>query len=180
MLTIIFFDINKELINEYEKIIDCDTIDLMFVVSDVETLMRQYKFDLIVSPANSFGSMKGGIDKIYKDIFPGIELTVSSTINKLKLAQSNIGYYIPVGRNIIVPTNHRVCKYLIVAPTMFTPRNIRKTNNIYLAFYGILKKYYNKNVVIACPGLGTGVGTMTPRESAIQIARAMNDYCNNN
>jgi O-acetyl-ADP-ribose deacetylase (regulator of RNase III) len=180
MLTLIFFDINNDLIKKYKEIINSKKINLLFVVSDVESLLNKYKFNAIISPANSLGNMNGGIDKVYKKIFPSVEQLVIDKKDKLKMAKSGIGYYIPVGQNIIVAVNHKSCQYVIVAPTMFTPRNIEGTNNIYLAFYGILQKYYDKDIIIACPGLGTGVGGMNQAESATQIMNAINDFCDNN
>jgi O-acetyl-ADP-ribose deacetylase (regulator of RNase III) len=179
-MKIIFFDMNKELVAVYQKIITAVKLDMVFITSDVNALLKKYKFDAIISPANSFGKMTGGIDKIYKDIFQDIEKKVKNNINTGKLAMSNIGPYLPVGQNIVIETGLSNCNYMIIMPTMFLPKDINGTQNVYLAFYGLLQKYYGKNLLIACPGLGTGIGALSPTESATQILQAINDYLNNN
>ena len=179
MLTFIFFDTNADLIKEYKKIIKSKKINILFVIKDINSLLVN-RFDAIISPGNSLCNMNGGIDKVYKKIFPGIEQSLIKLCNSLQLAKSGIGYYIPVGRNIKVPVDHKSCKYIIYAPTMFTPKDINDTNNIYIAFYGILENYYAENIIIVCPGLGTGIGGMSPFESATQIMSAIDDYCYNN
>jgi O-acetyl-ADP-ribose deacetylase (regulator of RNase III) len=180
MVTFVFFDKDEELIEEYMHVIKSSKVKTSFIVDDIESLLRKYKFDAIISPANSFGCMSGGIDRTYRSIFPNIERKLILHINQLKLARSNIGYYVPVGNNVIVGTGHRRCDYMIAAPTMFSPRVITGTYNVYLAFYGILQKYYHRDMVIGCPGLGTGIGGLSNADSAIQIMKAIDDYSYNN
>jgi O-acetyl-ADP-ribose deacetylase (regulator of RNase III) len=176
MLIIAFFDTNKELIKTYQQIIKSDKVKLFFINDNVESMLKTYKFDAIVSPANSFGNMNGGIDRVYKKIFNNVEKDLTGEINKLKLAESGIGYYIPIGKNIVVKVNHKGCSYMISAPTMFVPKDINGTKNVYLAFYGIMERCYGKDLSVACPGLGTSIGAMSYVESAQQINQAINDY----
>ena len=89
-------------------------------------------------------------------------------------------YYLPVGANITVMTNDPICHFMIVMPTMFLPKSIKDTNSIYNAFYGLLLNYYDKKVTLACPGLGTGIGGLTPEESIKQIINAFRDFKINN
>ena len=56
----------------------------------------------VVSPANSHGWMRGGVDAVYAQAFPGIEQQVRSTI----LAYH--GGELPIGRAVIVPTGEAV------------------------------------------------------------------------
>jgi len=130
--------------------------------------------DAIVSPANSFGYMDGGLDLKYSQHF-GWELE-----DKLRavLEEQYFGE-IPVGQSIIIKIDNDTVKYLICAPTMRVPMNVANTANAYLAFKGILqavqvfnKKYPNSIQSIVCPGLATGEGKMPAERCALQMREA--------
>src|SRR5580704_13695059 len=70
----------------------------------------------LVSPANSYGYMNGGIDLAYRTFF-GIEIERAV---QTKITQE-VGPYLPVGQAILVETGHARIPYLISAPTMFLP-----------------------------------------------------------
>src|SRR5437016_2065183 len=72
IMKLLFFDFNEKLIEAYKKIIRKTPFLIEFWVIDVESLIQKKKLDALVSPANSFGNMSGGIDSIYADLFPGI------------------------------------------------------------------------------------------------------------
>jgi O-acetyl-ADP-ribose deacetylase (regulator of RNase III) len=175
----IFFDYNKELIDVYKKVLG-NIKNTYYVVEDLDTLLDKYDIDVLVSPANSFGRMTGGIDYYYKKKFPQVETNVKNAINKKKYSKStDLGYFLPVGKSVIVRTGEKKPKYLISTPTMFTGNsNIKGTNNIYLAFTSILNNLDKYKVVIGIPGLGTGVGGLSALDSANQILKAFNDYYN--
>jgi O-acetyl-ADP-ribose deacetylase (regulator of RNase III) len=130
--------------------------------------------DAIVSPANSFGYMDGGLDLKYSQHFGWqLERRVRA------LLEQNYYGEIPVGQAIIVETGYPNIKYLISAPTMRVPMNIENTVNAYLAFKGILQavELHNKQCVskiksILCPGLGTGEGRMPYERCAKQMYQA--------
>ncbi len=50
---------------------------------DAEKLIEKHNIDVIISPANSFGFMDGGIDKVYMKMFDGIQSTVQNKIEKI-------------------------------------------------------------------------------------------------
>jgi O-acetyl-ADP-ribose deacetylase (regulator of RNase III) len=72
--------------------------------------------DAIVSPANSFGYMDGGLDLLYSQHF-GWEL--EKRLRKL-LIEEHDGE-LPVGQAVIVETGREDIPYLISAPTMRVP-----------------------------------------------------------
>ena len=110
-------------------------------------------------------------------MFPGIQNSVQSKISSFNIKDRNDRYYLPVGSAIVVPTQNNVCPYLISAPTMFMPGSISNTNNVYSAFLAILHiAVNNPSITIACPGLGTGVGQMNPKDVVDQIELAINNY----
>jgi O-acetyl-ADP-ribose deacetylase (regulator of RNase III) len=132
------------------------------------------KADAIVSPANSFGFMDGGIDLAYSRHF-GWNLQK----NLQKVIREEYYGELPVGNAVIVETGNPGIKYLISAPTMRVPQDVSKTVNAYLAFRAVLiavkefnEKNGNKIKSILCPGLGTLTGCIAPEACAIQMKKA--------
>jgi O-acetyl-ADP-ribose deacetylase (regulator of RNase III) len=123
------------------------------------------KADAIVSPANSFGFMDGGIDLVYKDRFGmNIQEVVQKTIKT---------YYhgeLPIGQALSVPTLDSETPFLIVAPTMRLPSNVDNTLNPYWAFRAALLEANEMKIEsLLCPGLGTGAGKACPEMAARQM-----------
>lgn len=131
--------------------------------------------DALVSPANSFGDMGGGLDKAIDDFFKGE-------------AQRKVQYLIrteffgemPVGVARVLEMHHARFPYLIVAPTMRIPGNVGKTIHAYLAMRAILAAILTHNFTasrkiksIAVSSLCTGVGGMPYMEAAEQMLTAI-------
>lgn len=132
------------------------------------------KADAIVSPANSFGDMGGGIDKVIDDFFKGE--AQRKTMEKIR---ADFLGELPVGMALIIPMNNKRIPNLIVAPTMRIPGNVKGTINAYLAMRAILVSLFKYNAYqeikikhIIIPSLCTGVGRMPYRESAPQMFKA--------
>lgn len=149
--------------------------------------------DAIVSPANSFGFMDGGIDMVYIYHF-GWQMQ-----HRLQASlKADYGGELPVGQAVIIETlssndsdkkfenpefnEGKLIKYLISAPTMRVPMDVIHTVNAYLAFRAAIRavKEHNKAAEntkdqitsVLCPGLGTAVGRMPPRRCAFQMRQA--------
>ncbi|GAA5158609.1 MULTISPECIES: macro domain-containing protein [Amycolatopsis] len=135
--------------------------------------------EAVVSPANSFGWMRGGIDAVYARAFPEIEQNVRSAV----LAYH--GGELPIGEAVIVPTGEPAPAWLISAPTMREPgeRLPEDTVHPYLAARAVFLKWRDGRLehgvdvravvdTIAMPGLGTGVGGVRPETCARQVAAA--------
>jgi O-acetyl-ADP-ribose deacetylase (regulator of RNase III) len=134
----------------------------------------ELKADAIVSPANSFGYMDGGIDLVYVQRF-GWELR-----DRLQshLKEQHDGE-LPVGQATIVETLDTEIPYLISAPTMRVPTNVSTTLNAYLAFRAAIRAVKQHNVEnekpirsVLCPSLCTAIGRMSPDLAARQMAAA--------
>lgn len=155
-------------------------------VSDGDIFKGAIRTDAIVSPANSFGVMDGGIDAAYLHRWPKLQHAL-----QVRLAGGLLLGELPVGNAEIVPIldweSNRVdeddCdyKWLISAPTMRVPMDISGTVNAYLAFraaliavlwhngsHGVDKQISS----ITCPGLGTAIGGMPPEVAAVQMRAA--------
>jgi len=137
----------------------------------------------VVSPANSYGWMRGGIDALYAREFPGIEQNVRSAI----LAYH--GGELPVGHALIVPTGVTTPAWLISAPTMCEPNLLPpETVHPYLAARAVFRLWHSgvlengvpvRRVIstIGLPGLGTGTGTggVAPESCARQVIAAWDE-----
>ena len=127
--------------------------------------------DAIVSPANSFGCMDGGIDAVYMQRFG------PQTVGRLQtLIKAAWDGELPVGCAAIVETGDRAIPYLVSAPTMRVPMDVSETINAYLAFRAALIAVREANRrkpgmirSVLCPGLCTFYGHMSPHKSARQM-----------
>ena len=184
----LFFDINEAIIDELKKKFhdnEEDNNDIDFAVGEIQNISRSHHIDAVVSPANSFGFMDGGIDRVYMIMFDDIENTVKTFVKNHGVPNSVGNNHIPIGSAFVVPIKYlyghpKVIPFLISAPTMYLPQSIVGTNNVYYAFLGILQltKNCRIDVTIGVPGLGTGVGDVDPTEHAKQIYDAYSDFKN--
>jgi O-acetyl-ADP-ribose deacetylase (regulator of RNase III) len=131
--------------------------------------------DAIVSPANSFGIMDGGLDLAIRDQFGfPVERKVQELIDDKYHGE------LPVGSAEVVATDHPRWRYLVVAPTMRVPEPIPFTIHAYLAFRAALVavKNHNKGLgrreidSLVCCGLGTGIGKVSANKCAMQMRAA--------
>ena len=145
---------------------------------EVEVLTGDYfqqSADAIVSPANSFGIMDGGLDlAIINELGFQVETDIQDVI------LSKYHGEMPIGSAEIINTNHNKWSYLIAAPTMRIPENVAFTLNAYIAFRAILiainsfNESKPKRLIksLICSGLGTGIGSLEPVKCAAQMRAA--------
>jgi O-acetyl-ADP-ribose deacetylase (regulator of RNase III) len=179
MTKFFFIDTNAEVVKAWQQI---------FVEIENVTIAKGSIFDFpadaIVSPANSFGFMNGGIDfAISKNLGWHIEKKLQKIIRERYFGE------LLVGQATIVETDHTLFPYLISSPTMRTPMTIHRSPNVYLCMKAILTllKYgkfedgtpiYEKVKTVAMSGLGTGVGQVPPLVCARQMRIAWEDVVN--
>lgn len=138
--------------------------------------------DAVVSPANSFGLMGGGIDAVYARWFPGISDRVRAA------SGADRGGELPVGQAVVVPTGVERPAWLVSAPTMRTPGERLPADGAAAraAAMAVLLLWRDgvlpaggpvRDAVrsIALPGLGTGVGGLAPEVCAQQVGAALVD-----
>ncbi|RTQ49324.1 Appr-1-p processing protein [Hymenobacter gummosus] len=129
--------------------------------------------DAIVSPANSFGFMDGGVDyAISERLGWGLQDELQRQIWALPEGE------LLVGRALVLETGDAQIPYLISAPTMRVPTNfnIPTSINAYLAMKAVLiqARAHERIATVAVPGMCTGVGRMQPEIAARQMLAA---YC---
>lgn len=127
--------------------------------------------DAIISPANSFGFMDGGIDAVYTYQFG------SALQDRVRAAIANAyDGELPVGMAVIVPTEHAAIPWCICAPTMRVPQHVPDSTNAYLAFRAALRTVIDHNARglpriarVLCPGLASAIGRMPVERCARQM-----------
>lgn len=143
-------------------------------VEVVEGNLLDLGCDAIVSPANSFGDMSGGIDKAIDDFHGGAAQKAVVAV----IAEQFLGE-LPVGAAVVVKLVSKRFPYIVAAPTMRIPGSVVGTINAYLAMRATLVAVMKHNATgsspirsLAITGLGTGVGGMSYQEAGEQMRTA--------
>ena len=197
--TYILCDRKEELINEWKKVFR----DYSNILVKKNGFFKT-KCEAVVSPANSYGRMRGGLD-YYLSIFFDKNIPIICKENNInfheifdnpsiaslfykrldwtierkviKKIKDDYKGVLPVGEAILVKTNNNKIQYLISAPTMKIPMDISNTNNIYKTTKAILKIAEEKNISsVLIPGLGTGFGKVSAENCAIQMEKAFSEF----
>ncbi len=125
----------------------------------------------LVSPANSFGDMGGGVDQQIDNFFGGAAQHAAMAAIRERFCGE-----LPVGMALILDMQHPRFRFLVVSPTMRIPQGVEDTINAYLSMRAILVAILQHNQAdssridsVAVPGLCTGVGGMPHTEAAQQM-----------
>lgn len=136
-------------------------------------------YDCMVSAANSFGLMDGGVDLAITNYFGN---SLQPRVQQIILEHYNGEQ--PVGTSFIIETNHSIHPFLAHTPTMRVPMPINATDNVYLAMKAMLqavKQFNNEGTkiqTVLCPGLGTATGRVPFEEAARQMELVYRFYKN--
>ena len=138
--------------------------------------------DALISPANSFGFMDGGLDLL---ISQHIGWHVQERL-QTRIRERHHGELL-VGMAEIVPTDNAAMPYVIAAPTMRVPMILGADSvNVYLAMRAVLllmkhgtfddgAPISQRVQRVAIAGMGTGVGRVPVTMCAHQMRQAYND-----
>ena len=198
MFKLILTDLQEGLVTEWrEKFEEFPEVEIHCgKFEDIE-------FDCVVSAANSFGMMDGGVDGAISSYFGWhVMRRVHDVLLRDFLGEQ------PVGTSIIVLGNENAeetgNKYVAHTPTMRIPENINGTDNAYRAMKAMLlavKKHndnydslklhvdaglqpksdligFSKINSVVCVGLGTFCGDLPFDKAASQMAMAYRHFKN--
>ena len=135
-------------------------------------------FDCMVSAANSFGLMDGGVDAAITRFFGhSLMRRVQDRIIREYMGEQN------VGTSMIVETGHPKHLFIAHTPTMRVLLEIAHTDNVYRAMWAMLLavRQHNQQASqrisqVACPGLGTTTGQAPYAEAARQMSMAYRNF----
>lgn len=165
-------DRNSDITDVWSEVFgDVDCVEV------VEGNLLDLDCDALISPANSFGDMSGGIDKAIDDFYAGrAQEAVMAAIRDQYLGE------LPVGVALVIPLTGPRFPFLVAAPTMRVPTSVGQTINAYLSLRAALVAVLQHNrenpmpiLSIAVPGLCTGVGGMDFGIAARQMRSAFDN-----
>ncbi len=163
-LTLHLVDVSPEMVDAWRRAF-AHHPEVRVIEASIITIAR----GAVVSPANSYGDMGGGVDLAYRLHFGrDIERRVQARIAEA------FGNYLPIGEALVVETGHAAITHLIAAPTMFLPEPTTE-QNVFLAMSAALKiaRLHSTSIrELFCPGMGTGIGRLPPTVAAQAMARA--------
>lgn len=174
-MEIILFDRNEIMIKSWQMEFK-DFTNFKYHQGDFKEIVTNNKNTSIVSPANSFGVMNGGIDLAYSEHFGWhLQETVQECIKK------DYDGELLVGQSFITETYNNEIPYIIIAPTMRLPMLSHDTPNAYLAMKSILRTALKNNIeYLLISGLCTGAGKMSYERCANQMYIAYDEVINKN
>jgi len=167
-------DLTERLVEDWDKFFN-DEENVHVSCGDIFELGEPV--DAIVSPANSFGFMDGGIDFVYSDKLGwNMSEVLRQQINKNHNGELLVGQAEIVDISATNPDTP--VKWLIAAPTMRVPMDVSNTVNPYLAFRAVLlaARAHPEINSILCPGMGTMVGKVLPHACAAQMFSAYRQF----
>ncbi|MGU6722787.1 macro domain-containing protein [Salmonella enterica subsp. enterica serovar Pomona] len=153
---------------------------------NVEIIRRPFEtvpeFDCMVSAANSFGLMDGGVDGAITAYF-GTQL-------QKRIQQHILSEYLgeqPVGTAFVTETGNSQHPWLVHAPTMRVPLIIDGTDAVYNATRAALLAIFQHNKSagedrkiesVVFPAMGAGYGRVPPDSVARQMKLAWESFSN--
>ncbi|EJU1658950.1 macro domain-containing protein [Salmonella enterica] len=140
------------------------------------------EFDCMVSAANSFGLMDGGVDAAITAYFgPQLQERVQQHIVREYLGEQ------PVGTAFVTGTGNSKHPWLVHAPTMRVPLIIDGTDAVYNATRAALLAIFQHNksagedrriTSVVFPAMGAGCGQVSPDSVARQMKLAWDSFSN--
>ena len=127
----------------------------------------------LVSPANSYGYMDGGIDADYSQFFgPALQISVQDAIHRRPEG------FLPVGAALAITTGHERIPYMIIAPTMEMPEEVPASHagRALRAVLRLIAQQPHLGTDIYCPGLTTHTGHAPPEEAAATMQAAYSHW----
>lgn len=133
-----------------------------------------YPADAIVSPANSFGFMDGGIDLAYSERFGwDVQDSLQETIRRLPCGE------LLIGQAVSLALERKDFAWLISAPTMRVPMVIPDPNHVRIATRAAVREAMRLELTsVAIPGMGAGSGKVLPVWVAHMMKAGIEDALN--
>ena len=131
---------------------DLQDLEIITLNGDITEL----KVDAIINPSNSLGIMGGGVAGALRQ-----------KGGKVIEDEAKKAAPLEIGQAVLTTSGNLVASYIIHAPTMNKPSERTSAANVKQALVAALNISEEKKLTsIAIPGMGTGVGKVSPEESA--------------
>jgi O-acetyl-ADP-ribose deacetylase len=137
----------------------------MKIVVEKKSLLA-LNVDAIVNPANSNGEMGGGVAG-------AIKKQGGAQIEKEAMAQAPIA----IGEAVLTTAGKLSCKFVIHSPTMEKPAEKTNAEKVFRAATAAIELAKKKGIKsLAFPGMGTGVGKLSPEDAAKSMVDAIRNF----
>ena len=169
-MQIYLVDINTKMIESWEKYFKYEN-NVNVICSDIYTFLVNKNIDCIVSPANSFGIMDGGIDLELNRYFSNnVNPLFQQMVINMVIDDRRYAGQIPLGEAALLKIGK---KYFIACPTMILPELLELNNDniatIRKCMKNCLIKAMENNIKsIFIPAFGAGTGGI-PEDIVAQI-----------
>jgi len=161
-IELVFLSLDVDSLVELQNQIGDSSNDFKFkyLADKIEHLDQLEQYDVVVSPANSFGELKGGIDYYYCKLLGGNKLQSYVYERVLKEQQGEI----PIGQTLIIDlvkfsqiynqTTNQQNEFnnytgkpsqFYMCPTMTIPMNVDGTRNAYLFMKTLIRTLLDSN-----------------------------------
>ena len=172
MFKLVLADLEPQLCIQFEK--HFSGLDKVSVHSG---RFEDVKFDCVVSAANSFGLMDGGVDGAITMMF-GEQLMKRV---QAKIIKEYAGEQ-PVGTSFVIratEVSQEKNQYVAHTPTMTIPKDIRNTNNVYMAMKAMLiaVKHHNKVISKICARRALGIEEYKKRCIETVVCTGLGTFC---
>lgn len=132
----------------------------------IQGSILQVKAEAIVNAANSSGAMGGGVAGI-------IRRAAGSEVEKEAMEHAPI----PVGQAVLTSSGHTSFRGIVHAPTMPRPAMRIPADNVGKATRAALTVADTNGITsLAIPGMGTGVGGVTPSDAASIMIKEIKSF----
>lgn len=172
-MKIYLVDLDSRMTNCWERDFE-EVTDVEVVNGDMQEFLDNHKdVDTIVSAANSFGLMDGGLDAVYVRYFgERLQTAVLERIREEHLGEQ------PVGSSMILEIPGTEGKQLIHTPSMRTPQPIIDPRVVYTCTRSALViAMKNKAKAIVLPAFGHLTGRVKAELVSNLMYRAYEDVC---
>lgn len=168
-MNIVLADTNPAICQAWEeRLKDMETYELGLPITILNDSFEKAKTDCIVSPANSYAIMDGGIDLAMRNLFgESIEQQI-----RVETQLKGFAGILPVGAAVAIDLepNPAGFKHLISAPTMMIPQSIAYTENAYFATLAAITLAMQEDYPsITFVGMGGLTGQLTADVCAKQM-----------
>jgi O-acetyl-ADP-ribose deacetylase (regulator of RNase III) len=211
-LKIIFVDLQQKLVSAWQEEITRElpstlleqasrTISVAACQAHIQDFLQSTQVDCMVSPANSFGLMDGGLDleisKYYGGIANLIPVVRSALVDEW-CGQQNVGTCLLVDAQKLIQSARQgeqaknAPRYIAHVPTMRVPKVLHPDDDIaYRCTWALLTAVRKHNIEVAkqgqntrherinsvlCAGFGTGSGQFPLDECARQMVLAVKHF----
>lgn len=202
---LILVDLQQKLVSAWQEEMSKElreqssgTISVTTYQGYIQNYLQANDVDCMVSPANSFGLMDGGLDLAISNFYGGVAKLVPVVRNTLIdecCGQQNVGSCLLVDVKELAQSAQqarKVPRYIAHVPTMRVPKLLNSEDDIvYRCTWALLTTVRKHNMQVArndhqggherinsvlCSGFGTGAGHFPAHECARQMVLAVKHF----